>query len=147
VDPLDVVNAIADDLSSLAQAVDDTYLDWRHVRPDLLDATSAPWLAVWAPQTTHTLVATPDEYMDELEVTVEWAVSIADEADTISAGAADIVSQAMADIEPIWDRMRTYASGVPGLDNQTVATMATTTRDATVGLVWRQTVRLNVSVV
>jgi hypothetical protein len=142
-----VVNAIADDLAPLAQAIDVDYLDWRHVRPDLLDATSAPWLAVYSPQTTHSLVATPDEYVDELEVTVEWAVSIADEADTISAGAPDIVRQAMADLEPMWDRMRSYASGVPGLDNQTVATMALTTRDATVGLVWRQTVRLNVTVV
>lgn len=146
-DLVTVCDAIADDLAGLARAIDDTFLDWRYVRPDMLEATHAPWLAVYSPQTTHSLVATPDEYVDELEVTVEWAVSIADEAETVNAGAPDIVRQAVADLEPLMDRLRSYASGIPGLDNQTVATMAITTRDATIGLVWRQTVRLNVSVV
>lgn len=134
----DLCDTIADDLADLALAIDPDYVDWRYMHPDVLQAEHTPWLAVYPPATNHTLVATPDQYFDDDTIIVEWAVSIASD-DQGGPDTPALVRAAILAAAPILDRLKTYASGLPGLDNQTVGTLVGTTRLTDVGLVWRQT--------
>lgn len=140
----ELCDLIADDLADIARSIDSGYLDWRYMQPDILQAEHAPWLAVFPPSTTHNLVATPDQFFDDDTIIVEWAASIV----TDEQGGPDtpaLVKAAIAAATPILDRLKSYASGLPGLDNQTVATLASTARATNLALVWRQTSTLVVN--
>jgi hypothetical protein len=140
----DLCDTIADDLADIARAIDPDYLDWRYMHPDVLSAENAPWLAVYPPATTHTLLATPDQYFDDDEITIDWAVSIASD-DQAGPDTPALVRTAIIAAAPFLDRLKSYADGLPGLGNQLIGTLASTTRLTDVGLVWRQTSRLVVN--
>jgi hypothetical protein len=140
----DLCDVIAEDLADIAGAIDPDYMDWRYMHPDVLQAEHAPWLAVYPPATTHTLVATPDQFFDDDEITIEWAVSIASD-DQGGGDTPALIRDAIFAAAPFLDRLKSYASGLPGLGNQLVGTLASTARATDVGVVWRQTSRLIVN--
>jgi hypothetical protein len=141
---VDLCDTIADDLADIARAIAPDYMDWRHMHPDVLQAENAPWLAVYSPATTHLLVATPGQFFDDDEITIEWAVSIASD-DQGGVDTPAVVRDAILAAAPFLDRLKSYAEGLPGLGNQLVGTLASTARATDVGLVWRQTSRLVVN--
>ena len=140
----DLCTAIAADIRATGDLPTD-YFEWLHVPPDELGSEQTPWLAVYTPGTDHTLESTEDQYLDDHTIEVEWAVSIADQAELGGIGDPDIAAAAVAVFTPVIDRMRGYAAGVPGETNQIQAVLVATARRTGPALVYRQTVTLRVS--
>jgi hypothetical protein len=143
---VDLVDSIAGDLASIAvELAGASYTDWRYVAPDALTVERAPWLAVYPAVTNHRLIATPDQYEDEDSIEIEWAVSIADGAEAGQPQLPVQIRPTVIAATAIVDRLRTYADGLPGLTNQIVGTLVSTSRPTALDLVWRQVSILEVS--
>ena len=146
----DIVDAIANDLAPIAKAAmpaaGNDYLDWRHASPDMLNPEQAPWLAVFSPNSVHTLIATIGEYQDDDDITIEWAVSLTADIEQGGALNPEIVRAAQVQAAPILERLRCYADGLPTpFTNQVVGTLTRTNREDAQALVYRQSWTLTVT--
>jgi hypothetical protein len=141
---VDFCDAIAEDLALIAAGIAGLYLDWRYAPLAVgLSASNAPWLAVYAPSSTHTLVDTTD-FMDDDNVEVQWAVSVAGDVED-GSGTPALVRAAIVAAVPLREQLKTYAQGLPGLGNQVLGTLLSSARSTSEGMVFAQTWRLTVN--
>lgn len=136
-DPITIVDAVADDLRQHLDVTDDA-IDWRHASPDGLTAENAPWLAVWIPTTSYELLGTETGgvvYEDRDTVTIEWAEAI-DDVESLTQGEDRSNVARMRRARAIVDRLRTYASAIPGLTQTVEGTLVSTAYDTREGGVW-----------
>lgn len=146
----DFVDAVADDLVQIATdlAGAANYTDWRHSPPDFLMADSAPWLAVWSPETVHDLEGTiggRGDFTDSDTLAIQWGISIGQYAEQGGAGRDSPVRDAIVGLVPLVERLRTYTSGLPGFTNQVLGTLTRTDRSVDRGFAWTATYELTIT--
>lgn len=137
-----IVDAIAVDLAPIAKAATPGpkgYTDWRYLEPELLTLDSAPWLAIYSPTSSYQLIATFDDYQDDDQIVIEWAVPIGQTAEDGGAGAPAVAKAAIDQAAPLLAQLRTYAQGLPTpFTDQVVGTLSRSQRMSDRALVFAQ---------
>lgn len=135
-DVLGLVDAVAADLNGLSLPAHETvkYLD-----PPVLRSDKGKVLSVFVRETDHEVLVTEGDYEDTDTIVVAWYVPLNAETDLSAQGLT--ITQ---DSEKIIDRLKTYANGIPGVAQQTEATLFRSERGPIDGSFWLLRAQLRV---
>lgn len=117
----------------------------KYVEPVLLRPDLGSLLAVYASGEASSVQATSGEYEDAMEVVVMWCEPRLSEIDAGGAEDETIAGDALDTIEKIVTRIKTWATAVPGIDDQGEADLVKTESGILEGSgswAWRATVEV-----
>jgi hypothetical protein len=116
----DLVDAVAADLAGLTLP---THSVWKYVDPPVLRPDLGAMLGIFPRETDPTMLATNSSYQQDDRIVVAWYQPVIPSPETGGIGDPAVAATALATAETIFARLRTYGTAVPGLADESEATV------------------------